>query len=101
MSLSDGTVANPESAGLRSEPLRDLVEWLDDYGQANIHSLLVVRHGRLLFEHYRAGEPKQTSAKPCSCSTGCSSFSRMMATGRAAVMTTETAATASSALFCI
>ena len=56
MSLSDWTVANPESAGLRSEPLRDLVEWLDAYGQANIHRLLVVRHGRLLFEHYRAGE---------------------------------------------
>ena len=56
MSLSDWTIANPESAGLRSEPLRDLVEWLDGIGQANIHSVLVVRHGRLLFEHYRAGE---------------------------------------------
>jgi CubicO group peptidase (beta-lactamase class C family) len=56
MSLSDWTIANPESAGLRSEPLRDLVEWLDGFGQANIHSVLVVRHGRLLFEHYRAGE---------------------------------------------
>jgi hypothetical protein len=48
MSLSDWTIANPESAGLRSEPLRDLVEWLDGLGQANIHSVLVVRHGRLL-----------------------------------------------------
>jgi hypothetical protein len=56
MSLSDWTIANPESAGLRREPLRDLVEWLDGIGQANIHSVLVVRHGRLLFEHYRAGE---------------------------------------------
>src|SRR5690242_13941118 len=56
MSLSDWTIANPESAGLRSEPLRDLVEWLDGFGPANIHSVLVVRHGRLLFEHYRAGE---------------------------------------------
>jgi CubicO group peptidase (beta-lactamase class C family) len=56
MSLSDWTIANPESAGLRSEPLRGLVEWLDGFGQANIHSVLVVRHGRLLFEHYRAGE---------------------------------------------
>lgn len=56
MSLSDWSIANPESAGLRSEPLRDLVEWLDGYGQANIHSVLVVRHGKLLFEHYRAGE---------------------------------------------
>jgi CubicO group peptidase (beta-lactamase class C family) len=56
MSLSDWIIANPESAGLRSEPLRDLVEWLDGVGRANIHSVLVVRHGRLLFEHYRAGE---------------------------------------------
>jgi CubicO group peptidase (beta-lactamase class C family) len=56
MSLSDWSIANPESAGLRSAPLRDLVEWLDGFGQANIHSVLVVRHGRLLFEHYRPGE---------------------------------------------
>ena len=56
MSISDWTIANPESAGLRSEPLRDLIEWLDGFGQANIHSILVVRHGRLLFEHYRPGE---------------------------------------------
>jgi CubicO group peptidase (beta-lactamase class C family) len=56
MSLSDWTIATPESAGLRSEPLRKLVEWLDGFGQANIHSVLVVRHGKLSFEHYRAGE---------------------------------------------
>jgi hypothetical protein len=56
MSLSDWTIANPESAGLPSEPLRELVEWLDGFGQANIHSVLVVRHGKLSFEHYRAGE---------------------------------------------
>ena len=51
MNLSDWTIANPESAGLRSEPLRDMIEWLDGFGHANIHSVLVVRHGRLLFEH--------------------------------------------------
>lgn len=56
MSLSDWTIANPESAGLRSEPLRDLIEWLNGFEQANIHSILVVRHGRLLFEHYRPGD---------------------------------------------
>jgi CubicO group peptidase (beta-lactamase class C family) len=56
MSLSDWTIANPESAGLRNEPLRDPVEWLDGFSQANIHSVVVVRHGRPLFEHYRAGE---------------------------------------------
>src|SRR5262245_6520866 len=55
MSLSEWIIANPESAGLRSAPLRDLSAWLDA-GQANIHSVLVVRHGKPLFEHYRAGE---------------------------------------------
>jgi CubicO group peptidase (beta-lactamase class C family) len=56
MSLSDWTNANPESAGLRSEPLSELIEWLDHFAQAKIHSVLVARHGRLVFEHYRAGE---------------------------------------------
>jgi len=56
MGLSDWTTANPDSAGLRSEPVRDLVEWLDAFGQANIHSVLFPQHGRLLFEHYRPGE---------------------------------------------
>ncbi len=56
MSLSDWTIADPQSAGLRSEPLRDLIEWLDGFSQANIHSILVVRHGRLVFEHYRLGD---------------------------------------------
>ena len=57
MSLSDWTIADSESAGLRSEPLRDLVEWLDGFAPAaTIHSLLVARYGRLVFEHYRPGE---------------------------------------------
>jgi len=56
MSLSDWTIADPESADLRSEPLRHMIEWLEEFGHTNIHSVLVVRHGRLLFEHYRSGE---------------------------------------------
>lgn len=56
MSLSDWTIDNPESAGLRSEPLREMIEWVDGFSHANIHSVLVARHGRLLFEHYRPGE---------------------------------------------
>jgi CubicO group peptidase (beta-lactamase class C family) len=56
MTHSDWIIANPESSGLRSEALCDLVDWLDGFGQANIHSVLVVRHGRLLFEHYRTGQ---------------------------------------------
>jgi CubicO group peptidase (beta-lactamase class C family) len=51
-----GLPPTPTAPGLRSEPLRELVELLDRSGQANIHSVLVARHGRLLFEHYW-GEP--------------------------------------------
>ena len=39
MTPSDWIIANPESSGLGSEPLRDLVDWLDGFGQANIHSV--------------------------------------------------------------
>ena len=56
MSVSDWSICNSESTGLRSKRFRDLVDWLDGFGRANIHSVLVVRQGRLLFEHYRAGE---------------------------------------------
>jgi CubicO group peptidase (beta-lactamase class C family) len=56
MSLSDWQIAKPESVGLRSEPLDALVEWLDGNHQTNIHGIVVVRHGKLLFEHYRTGE---------------------------------------------
>jgi len=56
MSLSDWIIGKPESTGIRSEPLRDLIDWLDGFGQANVHSVRVVRHGRRLFEHYHAGE---------------------------------------------
>jgi CubicO group peptidase (beta-lactamase class C family) len=55
MSASDWQVTKPESAGLRSEPLVALVKWLDG-NQANIHGIVVVRHGKLVFEHYRTGE---------------------------------------------
>jgi hypothetical protein len=56
MSLSDWKVTEPESVGFRSEPLGALVRWLDGFDQANIHGIVVVRHGVLLFEHYRTGE---------------------------------------------
>jgi CubicO group peptidase (beta-lactamase class C family) len=56
MIVSDWLVAKPESVGLRNEPLDALVKWLDWDHQANIHGIVVVRHGKLLFEHYRMGE---------------------------------------------
>ena len=56
MSFSDWEVAHPESAGLRSGPLEAMIKWLDGFEEANIHGVVVVRGGKLLFEHYRAGE---------------------------------------------
>jgi hypothetical protein len=56
MIVSDWHVTKPESVGLRNEPLDALVKWLDGDHQANIHGIVVVRRGKLLFEHYRMGE---------------------------------------------
>ena len=56
MSPFDWQVTKPESAGFRSEPLRALVKWLDSFDEANVHGIVVVRHGKLLFEYYRTGE---------------------------------------------
>jgi CubicO group peptidase (beta-lactamase class C family) len=56
MSTSDWEVAEPESAGLSRGPLEAMIKWLDGFEEANIHGVVVVRGGRLLFEHYRTGE---------------------------------------------
>jgi CubicO group peptidase (beta-lactamase class C family) len=48
-------VAAPESVGLASATLCPMVKWLDDWKQSNIHAVLVVRHGTLVFEHYFSG----------------------------------------------
>ncbi len=48
-------VAAPESVGLTSATLCPMVKWLDDWKQSNIHAVLVVRHGTLVFEHYFSG----------------------------------------------
>jgi CubicO group peptidase (beta-lactamase class C family) len=45
----------PESAGLASATLCPMVKWLDDWKEGNIHAVLVVRHGALVFEHYFTG----------------------------------------------
>jgi hypothetical protein len=37
--------------GVRQSPVFAVSRLLDGFGHANIHSVLVVRHGRLLFEH--------------------------------------------------
>src|ERR1700691_4871457 len=48
-------VATIESVGLSSETLCPMVKWLSDWKEGNVHSVLVGRHGKLVFEHYFAG----------------------------------------------
>ena len=54
-SESDWQVAAPEDAGMDAGPLSAVADWLDELAGANVHSLLVARQGRLVFEHYRKG----------------------------------------------
>ncbi|MGH7864970.1 MAG: serine hydrolase domain-containing protein, partial [Candidatus Binataceae bacterium] len=48
-------VAAPRSVGLSSTTLCPMVKWLADSKQSNVHAVLVVRHGKLVFEHYFTG----------------------------------------------
>jgi CubicO group peptidase (beta-lactamase class C family) len=51
--------AAPEAAGLRAERLEALGPYLDGVAGANIHAVLVARHGRLVFEQYRRGPDRR------------------------------------------
>ena len=48
-------VAAPESVGLAGATLCPMVKWLNDAKESNVHAVLVVRHGTLVFEHYFSG----------------------------------------------
>ena len=48
-------VATIESVGLSAATLCPMVKWLSAWREGNVHSVLVVRHGKLVFEHYFAG----------------------------------------------
>jgi len=48
-------VASPQSVGLSDATLCPMVKWLSDWKEGNIHSVLVVRHGKLVFEKYFTG----------------------------------------------
>ncbi|MBI1779705.1 MAG: serine hydrolase [Proteobacteria bacterium] len=47
-------VATPESVGLDGGKLCALVTRFDEWKEANLHGVVVVRHGKLAFEHYFA-----------------------------------------------
>src|SRR5882724_2562986 len=48
-------VATPESVGLFSADLCPMIKWLTDAKETNVHSVLVARQGKLIFEHYFTG----------------------------------------------
>jgi CubicO group peptidase (beta-lactamase class C family) len=50
--IPDWTVSAPESQGLRIEPLREVTEAVRSGVHGNIHSLLIVRNGVLVWEEY-------------------------------------------------
>jgi CubicO group peptidase (beta-lactamase class C family) len=56
-------VASPESVGLASATLCPLVGRLENWKEANVHSVLVVRHGSLVFEHYFSGADEKHGTK--------------------------------------
>lgn len=49
-------VATAESVELSGARLCAMVKWLDDWKQSDVHAVLVVRHGALVFEHYFSGK---------------------------------------------
>jgi CubicO group peptidase (beta-lactamase class C family) len=55
------SVAAPESVGLAGATLCSMVKWLDDSKESNVHAVLVVRHGKLVFEHYFSGSDTRLS----------------------------------------
>ena len=57
--LADGwRVSAAEAVGLDSRHFCAMAEWLDELRGCNIHSVLVVRQGKLAFEHYRRGSDR-------------------------------------------
>ena len=52
----DWRTASPEEAGLDAAILCSLKSTLDKSPEMNVHAVVVVRNGKLVYENYRAGE---------------------------------------------
>jgi hypothetical protein len=48
-------VATPESVGIDGSKLSPLVARFEEWKEANLHGVIVVRRGKLAFEHYFRG----------------------------------------------
>lgn len=52
----------PEAVGMKTEVISSVIGWLDNLKGANIHSIVVVRNGGLIFECYRHGHDERWRA---------------------------------------
>jgi CubicO group peptidase (beta-lactamase class C family) len=58
--MNDGwAVASPDAVGFVPAMLCGIGPRLTAWTEADIHSVLVMRHGKLVYEHYFAGEDQQ------------------------------------------
>src|SRR5271169_6264284 len=58
--MNDGwVVASPDAVGFVPATLCGIGPRLTAWTEADIHSVLVMRHGKLVYEHYFAGEDQQ------------------------------------------
>ena len=55
----DWPAAAPEEAGLDSGILAGLAPQFEAWEEANLHAALIVRHGRLAYEHYFTGQDER------------------------------------------
>lgn len=56
---NDGWVVScPEGEGMDASLLEGLAPQFEGWTDANVHAALIVRHGKLVYEHYFAGEDK-------------------------------------------
>src|SRR5262245_60610865 len=56
---ADWPIATPAQNAMDPTRLCALLDWLDALQDANVHSVLVLRGGKLVFEHYRTGADEQ------------------------------------------
>jgi CubicO group peptidase (beta-lactamase class C family) len=54
--IDDWAIATPASVDLDGDRLCGLIPAFEKFREANLHAVLVVRHGKLVFERYFAGE---------------------------------------------
>src|SRR5215471_11943377 len=62
-SIDSWQVATPETVGLSKAALCPMVKWLAESKLDNVHAVLVVRHGKLVFEQYFAGDDEHLGRK--------------------------------------